>query len=715
MTTIPPNPEEALVTISTPESDTVRVRDRVESSRFEIYFDGDVELTPSHDTDAHFPIDIAASCSWEGKTLTLPFLSLIHVYEPVTGATIAVCDESNPRVDLPETGSIIEVVTAPMKIYFVLEDGGQVIFDEGRISIQTRNLSEDVVLWSRSLHEKPSATITTPPTVRGVMDAVSRLGSALKTTSPERSWPTLRGYPPDISVGDQFRAPPSTERPDVNVHLEIPENLSSVFEIAPLAFYCAAAVVPSDSRDTAAMIVDDHRIPLDTDTLTQSASRLLQKIFTLDCVVRTNGFYPASVEGADEVLAALPWDADLLYDAPLEERLVAYSDVSPELLEYVRPEWPLTVDVSPTFDTVPALPHLAEELAIIRTPNPPTKNLLETPEYIDGFVRADGGQALDSRNVSDSSGNVDTDITAPEPWQSQLHTFLRDGYPLGSNKTSIRAYQRHLDRTAPESDTIEVHVVCNDEEMRDEEIVTEFYGVRDLLEFHVQSHTNLTVDETRQLLEQEFDLLHFIGHNDAEGLKCKDGYLDARTDIDHVGAKAFILNACRSLEQAEAIIDHGAHGGICTLYDVPNSSATRVGRSLSRLLNRGFNLRSALEIARETSVLGRRWISLGDGRLSLTQPESGIPLLVHIDKESQDRLHVKLESYETLTHRLGAITTPNTSWGGSSILPGRYEITVSRRELNEYLSLEVLPIKYDDSLYWSDEVSVDDLVKTDAN
>lgn len=704
MTTIPPNPEEALVTVSTPTSDTVRVRDRVESSRFEFYFDGAVEIEEASTDALFFPVDVAANIH-NVQDILIPVYSGIIVHDPETGKILGEYASSAEATSFGRGQYEFEIVSTPMKAYIRIDSAVAVHRSPNSIDISLEEEST-ITLGVRSHHEHPAGTITTTPDVESIMSAVSYFGSALKTTSPERSWPTLRGYPPNLEVGETVSVPDSIEKPDTGVELFLPRTLDAVFKAAPLAYYLAATIKPlQDAADVPYVQSAGRRIPLDGD-LTESSTRLLQNNFLLDSIVRTEGFYSIQIEEEELVENRLPWNPRNIYDLPLDERIARYEEVDDGVLSAIRPVWPLTADISPTPDSVDILPHLAEELAKIRVPGDMGIGMESTPQFVDDFVRADGG---DVATRTTSSATFEPAVKTPQSWETQMHISLLDGYPLGTNKTSARAYQRHLERESPEEGAIEVHVVCNDDDMREEEVVTELYGVRDLLEFEVNFHYKLTRGELAALLAKPIDLIHFIGHIDEKGILCEDGYLDAETDIEEVRAVAFILNACTSVEQGRALIDKGAYGGIATLFDVPNSSATQLGRSLSRLLNRGFPIRAALNIARESSVLGRRWVSLGDSRLALTQAEGAFPTIINIEPMEDGTFDVEIECFETASHRIGSLVVPSAEWGRYRVMPNRPVGNLDATEIDELFALEVSPVRCDGRLYWTDEVRPEEL------
>ena len=204
------------------------------------------------------------------------------------------------------------------------------------------------------------------------------------------------------------------------------------------------------------------------------------------------------------------------------------------------------------------------------------------------------------------------------------------GYPLTVNKLDVSALRQRIDRR-PSGDTIDIHVVCNDEHMEEENAVRKLYGLRDLLDFDVTAHYDLSREELADLLARPADFIHYIGHVDDSGILCADGSLDAKS-ISEVGVSAFLLNACQSYEQGRELVAKGSRGGVVTLSPVGNPMATELGRTLARLLNCGFPLRAALSIAQRHSMHSYQYTVLGDGGLSLVQSERGIPRHLSIER-----------------------------------------------------------------------------------
>src|SRR5699024_9950506 len=147
-----------------------------------------------------------------------------------------------------------------------------------------------VTVGARSYHKRPAATVRTPADPESMMAAISTFGSALKTTSPERAYPTLRGHPPAIELGDTLSIPDSFTRSDPAVTIEIPADLKYIYSAAPLAYYLGAELVASEELRLCAGESFEYTLDSEHGFETE-VERVLKQTFLLDCVTRTEGLY----------------------------------------------------------------------------------------------------------------------------------------------------------------------------------------------------------------------------------------------------------------------------------------------------------------------------------------------------------------------------------------------------------------------------------------
>jgi hypothetical protein len=677
----------------------IQVRDPIENAQFELYTDRVVDPTPT-DTDRFvFPVDSAVSVT--GRELEIPRRLNVLVWS----ADGTLVDEvgSQERAEFGRDRYSLDVATGPMKLQFAFESSLVVRRDENSTYIELP-AATTVHVGVRSLHKSPAGTITVGDDVEDAMRAVALSGSALKTTSPERSFPTLRGHPPLIERGDEFHAPAGFTRPDTGITIRIPRDYGDLYRVSSLAYYLGADVAPGEER---VLDADGEHYDLDTARgFEDEVAKLLKHAFLLDCVVRTEGFYPVNLHERNAVEDALTFDLAAVYDATPAERLSVYLEVPYEATEPYVPQWKLNADVAPDPDNIAAIPFVANELGTVRIPGTDeSPTVHDEPEELTSFYRADGTTVRSSSESVTAGSN----IVKPRETDAIEHAWIADGFPIGASKTRVESYLRRLDRPVREDDSISIDIVCNEPEMSEEDIVEEFYGARDLFEFEIDVHYELTGDELAAVLQKDTEFLHYIGHVDNDGFQCTDGMFDARV-LPEVNADAFLLNACKSYEQGAALVDRGSYGGIVTLANVSNDPAVRIGRALARLLNNGFSLQAGLSVARNVTLFGNQYITIGDGTLQLVQHSNGTPLSLELEKTA-DGYHVALYGYPTSRVSIGSLYTPHLEESSKHYLNSGLinEFQVTAAELREFFSLSVLPVLYDGELVWSDELLENEL------
>ena len=164
------------------DRDGIEIRDPIENARFELYTSSPVDPTPADADDFHFPVDSAV----EIRTSAVEYPNPGIIVWSASGELLF--DDLADARRLPDGEYLVDVATAPVKIYLVVP--GPVSFEEGAPAFEF-NGERTVAVGVRSFHESPVGTITVTDDATDVMRAMSLLGSALKTTAPERSWPTL--------------------------------------------------------------------------------------------------------------------------------------------------------------------------------------------------------------------------------------------------------------------------------------------------------------------------------------------------------------------------------------------------------------------------------------------------------------------------------------------------------------------------------------------
>jgi len=681
----------------------VRIADRIERRRTLIRTPDPVEIEPLSTDGFGYPVDAAAAV----ETDELRFDRLDDAYVRNSAGDVVTGFGSPDVVDL-DPGSYTVEISGPVKLYCRTE--GAIRVKAGADSFAVRFPADRrVALGARSYHNHPAGTITTPTDPEPLMEAVGATSSALKTTSCERAYPTLRGHPPLLERGDELSIPDGLSAPDTGVTMVLPADRRYVYTAAPLAFYLGADLVPGDEAriETPSVV---HSLGTDR-AFEDEVAKTLKRTLFLDAIVRTEGIYQVAQYERRQVESALPFDVESVYGTPLHEQLAAYLEVPYDRIADLIPTWVLTAHLPSTPESVEALPFVLNDLGVIREPRGPE---YDDPErVIEDFSPLDDRSVLDRsaadaaavRSTDSRSADADRTLVEPVPSDESIdHAWFGPHVPVGASKASVEAFRNRLARDE-RSDAIGITVVCNDERMLEEhEGIEDVYGRREDLPFDVTSRFGLSCEAFADLLERDdADFLHYIGHATSDGLRCPDGELDVRS-LESVGVDAFFLNACDSYDQAVALTGRGALGGVGTLGDVVNEYAVDAGKLIGKLLNLGFPLRAAMTLVREYTVIGDQYLVVGDGSVDVAQPEGGPPTVYHVEGRDDGRYDVRATAYPTRIFRIGTyfdVTSDKTD--EKFLLPGTTgRMTMTREELAEYLLWFSGPVRTDGVLRWMD-------------
>ncbi|WP_123536197.1 hypothetical protein [Halosimplex salinum] len=688
-----------------PTRDGVQVVDPIQETQFAL-------LTPERPTVSdcdterfYFPADTGATV-WT-DTVETPYFVPLWIRDEEGNTVAEVTDQES--VSVPPGRYNVELATTQVKLQFAIDGGIDVSSMEDSVRLSFSE-TDHLHVGARSVHEQPAATVTTTESADDLMAALSTLGSALKTTSCERSFPSLRGHPPLVELGDELSVPEAIEPPDTGVTIEVPPFEEYIYPVVPLVYYLGATL---ESGPAPRIATDEWSYPLDGDDgFEPEVARVLKQTLLLDCVTRTEGYYGVDLYERTELETRLDLDFAAVYEQSLPEQLRTYLELPYDSVSEVVPKWKLTADVRPEATNVSALPFLANELAIVRCPGVRSMDeeaLADLSEEVESFFR-NNPQALRRSTRAGptraSTSTTDTDIFRPEPADSIEQAYVGEGLPVGASKMTVDAYYRRLDFEPSTDPQIRVAVVCNDEEMTDENVVSEIYGTRDWIEFDISFQDQLGTMEMREVLQSEVDFLHYIGHVDEEGIRCTDGYLDTR-HLSDVNVSAFLLNACDSYEQGRGLVDAGAMAGIATVTDIVNEAATSVGRTAAKLLNQGFSLAATVSIIKEYEQIGHHYLVVGDASASIVENQSGTPHRVIVDERDDDEFEVNIFGYPTLSSPMGAILSPQIQGIDRFYLnSGTMEdYVLSKQKLLEFIHKQDLPVDFDGSLRWSSNVS----------
>ncbi|WP_247001798.1 hypothetical protein [Halosolutus gelatinilyticus] len=687
------------------------VHDPIQGRQFPLRTRSAVDPKPADDDRFLFPVDGATTI--ETDRITLPFVVAVYVRDVADGELVAEA-EHFAYEELPPGEYVLELM-APIKIY--VRVGGPVTIasstDHMRIEFDERRRLE---IGARSNHRRPETTVTTTADPADLMAAVSTFGSALKTLSPERSLPSLRGHPPRLELGGELRIPDELSAPETGIRIELPPERSTVYAASTLAYYLGATLEPGPEPQIVTRT--DRTYPLSGEgrDFEDEVERVLGRCFLLDCVARTEGLYRIALHERDVLDDRLDVDWRAAYDASPADRLETYLSVPYADLADLVPSWRLVTYATPAPHNATSLPFVVNELSLIRS----AVGRSSTPEPaaaapgIDEFFRSSRAPADTAvgttRRSSEGPEPADASYVSLPDTDSLEIAWLGDERPVGANHLLDCGFEHRIERGRP-SDEVEITVVCNDPAMSAEydDANRSLYGNRHELPFDVTVHYDLATAELEDVLATDTDFLHYIGHSESDAFICHDGRVNA-ADVDRIGPHAFLLNGCTSYEQGIRLVEGGSVGGIVTHSDVGNEDATAIGRSIARLLNAGFSLRSALVIARDHRIVGTQYLVVGDGSAQVAQSEGGTPVRFRVDSRDDGRYDLVAETYPTVEAGMGAMYIPYLDDVDSHFLTGGALPTfaVEADELTQYLRLEDLPLVFDGSAGWTDAVDVFD-------
>jgi hypothetical protein len=552
-----------------------------------------------------------------------------------------------------------------------------------------------VTLGFRSRLNAPEATVTVPETVEGVAAAVAYAASAHRTTSPDRSYATLRGHPPLVEYGDAVEVPDrvASATPDTGVEMRVPRSLRKLLVVAPLAYYLGATVTVEPG--VAPQVVareHDVRALLDDPDLLDTVSDTLERVFWLDCLVRNAG--PHGIDLVEtRLLDEVGVDADRAYDATPAERLRTYLDAPYRRIRGDLPDWHLSMHVAPTFENARTLPYLLDRLSLVY---PPETEELEGRELmersLDDFYRAVG-----------PAPNID--VVKPKLRRGRFHGWLADRTPIDVFKALPKAFSNRFDYLERTGDDLSVAVVLNEATMEGEQSnVAEIYRDRSAdLPLDVQLHSDLTRRELAAVFASENDFVHYIGHCEDTGLRCANGTL-AVADIEESNTQTFFLNACGSYYEGMELIRKGSVAGAVTFRKVLDNQAAKVGSAFARLLVNGFSFERALRLARRRIMMGKDYGVVGDGTHVLGQSENVIPSTAEVSSLADGAYRVTFDA--VIPHNPGGYYQPNVEEHYQSVLCGNEaEVYLSAAQLRSFFERAKMPVIYDGEFYWSTELA----------
>jgi hypothetical protein len=690
-----PDASESRVSVEARPEGGIRIDDRIERRTVTVRADRTVDPESLSDHPFEYPQDVAVAFT-AGHLELLPIGACI-LHGPTTATELEEGDAESRS-----GGRSVFEISGPMKLYAEVT-GSYTIEHRGDELTVDLDRPGRVVVGARTFHERPATTVTTTMDPVDLMAAVSTFGTELKTRTSKRSYPTLRGHPPRLEVGGELSVPPGLEPADASVHVELPRSLEHVLLTAPLAYYLGAPVEPAEDP---ALVVESERFGLDATTdVEATVERTLKRTLFMDCLVRTTYPRPEMLAEREHLDDVLDVSLATLKGRPFHERLARYMEIPYDTIEPHFPDWRTVAHVQPTRTGVEALPFLANDLAIVRVPDHTPDDGPRTGATTDGTSRRDGGSG---GAVDDAAGT--RHVVRPPSTDAVGQAWVGPGVPIGVSKVLPTAYHNRLDRERREDGTVDVAVVCNDEEMFEEgDAAKDAYGANQHLPFDVSFHYATSTAALADVFESNIDYVHYVGHVGPDGFECTDGALDVDS-VDGLAVDIAFLNACQSFEQGCKLVDQGGIACVVTLEDVLNEGALRIGKTMARLLNQGFTIERALAVARDRSIVGSQYLVVGDADADIAQSGTHIPWVTNVESAGPDTYRALITPYPTQSSGMGALFYPSIGDGSVGHLVPKTlpPVEMPTDRFHEYHKEVSMPVIVDGELTWS-EADVDGL------
>lgn len=594
-----------------------------------------------------------------------------------------------------EPGAYCIRLNAPVMTYLRFDGAATIRKPQHREVVVEFPARTPVTLGFRSRIKSPREEIRVPETVDGFATALSAISGSHRTPTPDRSFPTMRQHPPELTFTDpvdgETRIPPGLRGRGDDVELVLPPDLRYLVTGASLGHYLGATIRTEPGATPALVAGDRHELPPLPD-FPHAAGELLQRTFYLDCLVRNVGPHGTDLAEA-EALDRLDVDPDRVYEQSVPERVETYLELPYDRVADVFPEWHLSLYVQPTFERARALPYVLFNVPQLFLPE---SESLDSDEWLSRSL----GDFYRSRRESAS-----VDLRRPELGPGRNHGWLADGVPIDVFKSRLSAYENRARYRQRASDGLSIVAVVNDADMGIEASeAAETYRDRAAaleVDATVSVREELSTDDLASVFEAGHDMVHFVGHCEPDGLVCTDGHL-AASDLAESNAETFFLNACGSYYEGLDLIEKGSVAGGVTFNRVLEDNAAKVGTAFARLLAQGFSIERAMDLSRRRVMSGKDYAVVGDGSHTLFQAEEIITALLRIENRS-DGYHVVHDPDNPFNH--GGVYQSHLQTTDQSYLRGtEQEFLVGPERLKEFLGFGVTPVIYDAELRWSNEI-----------
>jgi hypothetical protein len=328
---------------------------------------------------------------------------------------------------------------------------------------------------------------------------------------------------------------------------------------------------------------------------------MLRRTFYLDCAVRYAWVSGEMLNGLD-VWELFGMRAGDIFNMEAGERFLLYAGLSSRIPGL--PVWHMASYVDPVAESVEALPFLLRPLSAIYSPrSAPTTERGLVSMAVQNFL---------GRSVVPGTEGDDTASTVVVPLlrEAGSQLWFSGGFPIDAAKASVRAFLNRQKYGRIKKRRVRVGIICNEPTMEEEVDVIE-KALSDT-PISLQMYWGVGVLGFADVFARGFDVVQLIGHCDARGFKCGDGF--ARVDdIKENNTPMFFFNSCSSHGEAARLVERGSACGVATFFRVLEEAAVDVCRSFYLMLGEGYPASVSINAAMECSVLGKEYILIGDG------------------------------------------------------------------------------------------------------
>ena len=690
------------------DGETLLVRDELEGAELRLVLDREPDPQPA--LPELFPLPVDGAVSFEAESLSVPEYGSLSVRD-ADGDLVA---RLNEPMELPRGSYCIEVNGVTKALVRVTDveittsgsagpDPVEIAFDRPRT----------VTVGARSLHTRPEATITVPDDPTALAEAVSVLGSSIKEFSPERSWPTLRGYPPRIERGDELDIPSPLVPPDAGVEVVVRPDYADVYRLATLSYYLGARMVTGNAPAIRLENGYIESLPTEGVALEERAAELLRTWFFLDTLARTEGYVPSDRAEYERVGPELPFYPPSLAALSMSERLMEYLEVDPDTVAPYAPERPTEAVLRPGPAAAELLPHLAHGLSSIRVrgaPEPPRPDapvaLATSPQAAVGLE----GDATVVAGLSDPNAEAAANANGgPVPSPDA------DPIPAGASALTPAAYENALRRPAVErGDAAVAFLVADADRARDVRRSMTDPELPDGIESWTVSTdpSRETVAET--LSDPAFDVV-FCGLPVRDGaVEAADGAADVARQSPEEERAAPGVTVFEGTDDDAVAAGAVERGGSSAVALDGTAEPDRI-RTFVGLLTAGSPIAVATRLAFGADGPAARFAGDPAGVIAV---DRNLPTQVYsLHPVAEDSFRVRFRSFLSAESRLGTesriVLEPFDS---ESFLTGSPWRVIGEADVSDLLRIHdekasVLRIG-DDLVIWSDHVSAEDIAES---